>query len=135
MGARLSALLIILCPLAWAAGPDGPTSHAKTVLFIYDEDLDIPATRLIDERVKSEVREAVPSAQFVTETLGSSRFSEPGYKALVREQWRRKYARSGVDVLVICMGRALELFADDDRPFPGTPIVFCLADRELVSRL
>jgi signal transduction histidine kinase len=132
MRAGLTALLIAVGPLAGAAEP-APSAHRKNVLVIYDEDLDIPGLRIFDERLKSEVRAQLPATDFITETLGHSHFPDPGYLALVREHWRLKYAHTTLDLVVVCMEPALQLFAGEGRLFPGVPIVFCGAQRDAAT--
>ena len=63
-----------------------------------------------------------------------SRFDSDAYRTLLKDYLRAKYASRKIDVAVAVFGPALEfLLKDGDAIFPGTPIVFCGVDKEVLG--
>jgi signal transduction histidine kinase len=102
----------------------------RNVLFVFDEDKDLPGLAVINRSLQETLRSELESdVEFYSESLNLSQFSAPGYDAVLRDSFRRKYAGTRLDLVVAVMGPSLEfLLRHGDAVFPGVPIVFCGVD-------
>ena len=112
--------MVVSVPLCWAA--DSPA--AKNVLVFYSFAVRDTFDQL--EPLKASVRSHVSApVNFQVEYLESERFNTPGYRESLSENFRRSFAGSALDLVVVASYPALRFAVDyRDRIFPGVPIVF-----------
>ena len=115
--ARALCLVLLFTSLAVAQ-----SNERKKVLVLTEEDVSWPIFRLMDESLRSTLRNGLPGrVQIFSEHLDVGHFPEPAIQAEQRTWIKKKYANSGLD-LVICVG---EVPTD---LFPGVPLVFMSDD-------
>ncbi len=92
------------------------------MLILTEEDVSWPIFRLMDENLRSTLRDGLGGGvQIFSEHLDVAHFPEHAIQAEQRTWIKKKYANSGLD-LVICVG---EVPTD---LFPGVPLVFVSDD-------
>ena len=98
------------------------SDERKKVLILTEEDVSWPIFRLMDENLRATLRDGLGGhVQIFSEHLDVAHFPEPAVQAEQRAWIKKKYANSGLD-LVICVG---EVPTD---LFPGVPLVFMSDD-------
>lgn len=126
--------LLLLCPVASAAGP----SDYKTVVVLYpDTDTGRPAHTQLNRAIRSTFDAGSASRVVVhIEYLDISRSPDAKYERLHVDFLRQKYARRKVDLVIAYLPAALDFaLKNRDRLFPGVPIVHLfLTPEELQAR-
>ena len=125
---RCAALFLALA-LAAAMVP-GLAQARQNVLFIFDEEQDLPGLALINRGLREVFqREMKDGVELYSEALHVSQFKDPGYYGVLREYFRRKYDGKRPDLIVAVMGPSLDFLLREGKAlFPGVPIVICGAD-------
>ena len=125
---RCAALFLALA-LAAAMVP-GLAQARQNVLFIFDEEQDLPGLALINRGLREVFqREMKDGVELYSEALHISQFKDPGYYGVLREYFRRKYDGKRPDLIVAVMGPSLDFLLREGKAlFPGVPIVICGAD-------
>jgi PAS domain S-box-containing protein len=114
---RTLCLVLILTSLCAAQ-----SNEHKKVLILLEEDISWPAFRLIDENIRAVLRGGLPGRiQIFGEHLDVGHFPDPAIQAEQLAWIKKKYADSGLD-LIITVG--------DVPPglFPGVPLLFLSDD-------
>ena len=125
---RCAALFLAL---ALAAGlAPGLAQARQNVLFIFDEEQDLPGLALINRGLREVFqREMKDGVELYSEALHISQFKDPGYYGVLRDYFRRKYDGKRPDLIVAVMEPSLDFLLREGRAlFPGVPIVICGAD-------
>ncbi|MBK6316087.1 MAG: hypothetical protein IPF53_17785 [Blastocatellia bacterium] len=119
----LSLAVLLLCIPA-AAAP------RKTVLFVFDENPDLPGLAVINRSLRDTFKADLASdVEFWSESLNLSQFKDPGYDVLLRDHFARKYANKRPDLIVAVMQPSLDFLLNNRQSlFPDVPIVFCGVD-------
>ena len=107
------------------------TVHArKAVLLLFDEDNDLPGLALINRSLRDGLSAKLDGdVEFYSESLNLSQFKEPHYDGMLREHFRRKYARKPLDLVIAVMEPSLDfVLRHREALFPDVPVVFCGAD-------
>ena len=119
----VGALVAMLLSLPAGAQP------RKTILILLDENRDLPGLAMISESLRATFQAQLHGeVEFLTESLTLSQFQDPGYRGVLRDHFRRKYADKRIDLIVAVMQPSLEFLLDDPTLFAGVPIVFCSID-------
>ncbi len=119
---------------ALAAAAPARATDDKTVLTIYAETRVLPVVVTLDQAIRSTLQSRSPAPiRFHTEYLDLSWFSGAGPEDLIARLLKEKYAGRGIDLVMPC-GEAAIRFVLRERAslFPGVPVVFCTADREVM---
>ena len=125
---RCAALFLALA--LFAAMLPGLAQARQNVLFIFDEDKDLPGLALINRGLREVFqREMKDGVELYSESLHISQFKDPGYYGVLREYFRRKYEGKRPDLIVAVMEPSLDFLLREGKAlFPGVPIVICGAD-------
>ena len=131
---RSSTRLIIVC-IALIAGCLPASSATRHVVMLFDERLEFPGLANLEaEFVRTLTSNSQDRIETYREPMDLSRFDSDAYRTLLKDYLRAKYASRKIDVAVAVFGPALEfLLKDGDAIFPGTPIVFCGVDKEVLG--
>lgn len=120
------ALVLLLCAVL------GNVAHAsKSVLFLFDEDNDLPGLSIINRSVREAIQNgAGRDVEFYSESLNLSQFTgSDDHEAVMLDHFRRKYADKRPDLIVAVLSPALDfLLRHREALFPTVPIVFCGVD-------
>ena len=137
MAARPTIRLKSAIILIWIAGASSAFCQTRQILVLYDERIDLPGLALLNagftRALTSGARDHI---QIYREEMDLSRFDSPGYRDLLRDELRKKYAAKKIDVVVGVMAPAVEfLLSHRDEIFPGRPIVFCGIDTKQLGNV
>ena len=125
MRRAIGMVLVILLLLGVA-----PAEARKSVLLLFDEDNDLPGLAAMNRSLRDTFRSQPDGdVEFYSESLNLSQFPDPRHEGVLRNFFARKYAATGLDLIVAILGPSLDfLLRHGDGLFPGVPIVFCGVD-------
>ena len=137
MAARPTIKLQSAIILIWIAGASSAFSQTRQIVVLYDERIDLPGLALLNAGFTRALTSGAPDhIQIYREEMDLSRFESPGYRDLLRDELRKKYADKKIDVVVGVMAPAVDfLLSHRDEIFPGTPIVFCGLDTKQLGNV
>src|SRR5262245_12762031 len=123
------AALVLALALAAGLSP-GLAQARQKVLFIFDEDKDLPGLALINRGLREVFqREMKDGVELYSESLHVSQFKDPGHYRVLRDYFRRKYEGKRPDLIVAVMEPSLDFLLREGKAlFPGVPVVICGAD-------
>ena len=118
------ALLSALAP--------GLTGRSRTVLAIFPDERETPATRAMDKALRDSLGLETDNAPiYLSEFLDVSRFSSSAYDKLLSDFFRNKYAGQSLDVVITIGPLAFQFLRRHQADlFTGIPVVFCGVGRE-----
>jgi PAS domain S-box-containing protein len=113
-----TVLVVLLLPSLSAAQSGEP----KRVLLLMQEDVSWPVFRLLDENVRSTLREGLPGGVVIfSEHLDRSHFQDTGIQAKQMTWIKKKYANSNLNLVMSVGDVPTDLF-------PGVPLVLLSAN-------
>ena len=126
---RLCTALHVLgtCLLVWIAGAPPALSATRNVVLLFDERLDLPGLAALDaDLVSTLASNSIDRIEVFREEMDLSRFgSDSGYKLLLRDFLRAKYANKKIEVVVAVLGPALDFcWFTETRSFLEHPSFF-----------
>ncbi len=132
MAARLTIRLRFAIILIWIASALSAFSQTRHIVLLYDERIDLPGLASLNAGLTRALISGSPDhIEIYREEMDLSRFDSEGYRDLLRDEFRARYAAKKIDVVVAVMAPAVDfLLSHRDEIFPGTPMVFCGLDRK-----
>jgi signal transduction histidine kinase len=129
--AHFAIRLPILAACAWfgaSASLAQTDTGTRFVLVLYSSDQTLPATNIVGAEVLRELdASTAPKVEVRSDFLDMSRFKYPAYRDDLAEFLAKKYAGTGIDLVVALGPPALDFIATyRDQVAPGAKIVFGL---------
>ena len=120
MAARLTIRLQSAIILIWLAGAWSAFSQTRQIVVLSDERIDLPGLALLNAGFTRALTAGAPDhIEIYREEMDLSRFDSPGYRDLLRDELRKKYADKKIDVVVGVMAPAVDfLLSLRDEIFP-----------------
>jgi hypothetical protein len=98
--ARAAVLAIVVLLLTAGALREAAEARPK-VLLLFDEDKDFPGLAIINRSLREAfTSELAGDVEFYSESLNLSQFRDPGHDGVLRDNFRRKYAGTRLDLVV-----------------------------------
>jgi len=130
-------LVVVLLLLDIAAGPAAAQSSSRSVLVIDQSDVRAPFYYDVFAALRSTINadSKSPTAIYI-ESLDLSRFSGPEYEETLQRLFRVKYPEKSIGVIVAIGDASLEyVLRWRSALWPGSPVVFAMAEEATVARL
>jgi signal transduction histidine kinase len=129
---RFRVALAVLSVAVLLAGAGSAAAQGSTrVLLLFDEDRSLPGLAVLDQALRTTLRDGLGDVEIFSESLNLSQFQDAQYEGVLRDYYSNKYRQRQPDLIVAVMGPALRfLLRNGQEIFPGTPIVFCGADAD-----
>lgn len=136
------ALMLITASFAQPGpSPSRPSSAEaqpkKQVLILFDERMDLPGLRLLDQGVTAGLRSSFGSGvEIYRESLDLSRFPMTNSGEFLRDHYRQKYSGKRIDIVLAMMKPSLDFILRYGKDiFPDVPVVFCNVEkRQMIER-
>jgi hypothetical protein len=129
-------VLVMAVPLVASEAVPVAEKH-KSVLLLFSEDSSLPTQAIIEQSLRSTLRNGSPvPLEVYSEYLGFRRTPVDGYEKELVSLLRRKYEGRKFDLIIAVQPTALGVLLKN-RPeiFPDTPVVFQVLDQRDVAGL
>jgi PAS domain S-box-containing protein len=118
--------LLFFCLLV----PQGPAAaqvkEVRRVLIIYELGLSSPGVELVDQGVRTALRNSPYQIELYREYLETTLFPDAATQDEIRQWYIKKYTNRKLDLIIAAGPSPLRfLAASHDRYFGGVPLVFC----------
>lgn len=102
----------------------------RRVLIINEVGTSYPIINLIDDGLRTALKNAPYRIEFYREYMETVLFPDPADQQMVRDFYVRRYQRRRPDVIITVGSTPLRFMAEaHEKFFPGIPVVFCLPNR------
>lgn len=120
------AHLLFLCLLF----PQGPAAaqvkEVRRVLIIYELGLSSPGVELVDQGIRTALRNSPYQIELYREYLETTLFPDTSTQEEIRQWYIKKYSDRKLDLIIAAGPSPLQFLATShDRYFRGVPLVFC----------